>query len=152
LKKLIIMVVGLMILGGGAVSVMKWMKLGPFEEVAVEGQEEQMVRDDDTLFVDMEPLVIPVYQGDKVAATVQIQVKLETIGSENKAKLQHIMPKISDLFIRDLHTLIPHLLKQEEQIDVLIIKQRLKLISDKLIGPDLIQNVLGQSVIDTPAS
>ena len=152
MKKLIIMVVGLMILGGGAVSVMKWMKLGPFEEVAVEGQEEQMVRDDDTLFVDMEPLVIPVFQGVKVAATVQIQVKLETIGSENKAKLQHIMPKISDPFIRDLHTLIPHLLKQEERIDVLIIKQRLKLISDKLIGPDLIQNVLVQSVIDAPAS
>jgi len=151
LKKLIIAVLGILLLVGGAASVLKFMKLGPFEE-EVAAEQEEMVRDDDTLFVDMEPLVIPVFQGDKVAATVQIQVKLETIGKDNKAKLQHIMPRISDLFIRDLHTFIPRLLKQKERIDVLIVKQRLKLISDKLIGPELIQNVLVQSVIDTPAS
>ena len=151
MKKLIIMVVGLLILGGGAASVLKWMKLGPFEEVVAEAGEE-MVRDDDMLFVDMEPLVIPIFEGDKVAAIVQIQIKLETIGSENKAKLQYVMPRISNLFITDLHTFIPRMLKKIERIDVLIIKQRLKLISDRRIGQEIIQNILVQSVIDTPTS
>lgn len=151
MKKLIIIAVGILLLLGGVGSLLKTMKLGPFAEVVAEA-EEAMVRDDDTLFVDMEPLVIPVFQGDRVAATVQIQIKLETIGSENKANLQRIMPRISDLFITDLHTFIPRLLKQEERIDVLIIKQRLKLMSDRQVGPELIQNILVQSVIDTPAS
>ncbi len=151
MKKLIIMVVGLLILGGGAVSVLKWMKLGPFEEVVAEA-DAIVVRDDDTLFVDMEPLVIPIFEGDKVAAIVQIQIKLETIGSENKAKLQQILPRISNLFITDLHTFLPRMLKKEERLDVLIIKQRLKLMSDRRIGQELVQNILVQSVIDTPAN
>lgn len=151
MKKLLIAIVGLMLLGGGAVSVLKWMKLGPFEDV-ISDSGIQIVRDEDTIFVDMEPLVIPIFRGDRVAATIQIQVKLETIGEENKAKLQHVLPRISNLFITDLHTFLPRMLKKVERLDVLIIKQRLKLISDLLVGPELIQNVLVQSVIDTPAS
>lgn len=151
MKKLLIVLVGVMLLAGGAATVLKWMKLGPFEEVAAEAGDE-MVRDENTLFVDMEPLVIPIFRGNKVAATIQIQVKLETIGEENKAKLQHVMPRISNLFVTDLHSFLPRMLKKLERVDVLVIKQRLKLISDLLIGPDLIQNVLVQSVIDTPTT
>ena len=95
----------------------------------------------------MEPLAIPIFQGNKVAATVQIQVKLETNGKSNVKK---IMPVITDAFVRDLHSFMQRLLKAKEQIDVLIIKQRLQLISNKAAGKGLIKNVLVQSVIDPP--
>ena len=173
MKKLVILVGALFLIAGGTVSVMKWMNLGPFQEMAAQQEE---APSEPTLLVDMEPLLIPIFQGDKVAATLQFQVKLETIGSENAAKIQYLMPKINDLFMRELYGFMPRLLKvikEEQKIDflgllkeeqqkegqqkegqqfhVLVINQRLKLISDKFIGPDLVTKVLVQSVINAPA-
>ena len=173
MKKLLILVGALFLIAGGTVSVMKWMNLGPFQEMAAQQEE---APSEPTLLVDMEPLLIPIFQGDKVAATLQFQVKLETIGSENAAKIQYLMPKINDLFMRELYGFMPRLIKvikEEQKIDflgllkkeqpkeeqqkagqqfhVLVINQRLKLISDKFIGPDLVTKVLVQSVINAPA-
>ncbi|MEE8213680.1 MAG: hypothetical protein V3R79_03765 [Alphaproteobacteria bacterium] len=150
MKKLLLIFGLLVMLCGGTVSSLKYLKLGPFQgdEVVEEKPEEQV--DDTTLFVDMEPLAIPIFQGNRVAATVQIQVKLETNGKDNVKKIKRIMPVITDAFVRDLHSFMPRLLKAEERIDVLIIKQRLQLIGNKVAGKGLIKNVLVQSVIDQP--
>lgn len=150
MKKLLLIFGLLLMLGGGTVSSLKFLKLGPFQgdEVVEEKQEEEV--EDTTLFVDMEPLAIPIFQGNRVAATVQIQVKLETNGKDNVKKIKRIMPIITDAFVRDLHSFMPRLLKAEERIDVLIIKQRLQLISNKVAGKGLIKNVLVQSVLDQP--
>ena len=98
----------------------------------------------------MEPLGIPIFQGNKVVATIQIQVKLETNGEKNAERIKHIMPVITDAFVRDLHSFMPRLLKAEERVDVLIVKQRLQYIGDKVAGRGLIRNVLVQSIIDQP--
>ena len=37
-----------------------------------------------------------------------------------------------------------------ERVDVLIIKQRLQMVADKVAGKGLIQNVLVQSILDQP--
>ncbi len=150
MKKLLLIFGLLVMLGGGTVSSLKFLKVGPFQgdEVVEEKQEEEV--DDTTLFVDMEPLAIPIFQGNRVAATVQIQVKLETNGKDNVKKIKRIMPVITDAFVRDLHSFMPRLLKAEERIDVLIIKQRLQLIGNKVAGKGLIKNVLVQSAIDQP--
>ena len=118
-KKLLILVGALFLIAGGTVSVMKWMNLGPFQEKAAQQEE---APSEPTLLVDMEPLLIPIFQGDKVAATLQFQVKLATIGSENAAKIQYLMPKINDLFMRELYGFMPRLLKvikEEQKIDFL---------------------------------
>lgn len=148
MKKLLLIFGLLVILGGGTVSALKFLRLGPFQgdEVVEEKPEEQV--EDTTLFVDMDPMAISIFQGNRVAATVQIQVKLETNGKSNVEKIKQIMPVITDAFVRDLHSFMPRLLKAEERIDVLIIKQRLQLISNKVAGKGLIKNVLVQSIID----
>jgi len=95
-------------------------------------------------------MAIPIFQGNRVAVTVQIQVKLET-NNENKAeRIKEMMPIIIDAFVRDLHSFMPRLLRAEERIDILIIKQRLQLIGDKVTGKGTISNVLVQSIIDQP--
>ena len=150
MKKLLLIFGLLVMLCGGTVSALKFLKLGPFqeEEVLEEKPEEQV--EATILFVDMEPLAIPIFQGNKVAATVQIEVKLVTNGKDNVERIKQIMPIITNAFVRDLHSFMPRLLKAEERIDVLIIKQRLQLISNKVAGKGLIKNVLVQSVIDQP--
>ena len=150
MKKLLLIFGLLVMLCGGTVSALKFLKLGPFqgEEVVEEKPVEQI--EATILFVDMEPLAIPVFQGNRVAATVQIEVKLVTNGKDNVERIKQIMPVITNAFVRDLHSFMPRLLKAEERIDVLIIKQRLQLISNKVAGKGLIKNVLVQSVIDQP--
>ena len=150
MKKLLLIFGLLVMLCGGTVSALKFLKLGPFqgEEVVEEKPEEQV--EATILFVDMEPLAIPVFQGNRVAATVQIEVKLVTNSKDNVERIKQIMPIITNAFVRDLHSFMPRLLKAEERIDVLIIKQRLQLISNKVAGKGLIKNVLVQSVINQP--
>ena len=60
------------------------------------------------------------------------------------------MPVLTDAYVRDLHSFLPRLLRSEERIDVLIIKQRLQFIGNKVAGKGLIDNVLVQSVINQP--
>ena len=150
MKKLLLIFGLLVMLCGSTVGTLKFLKLGPFqgEEVVEEKPEEQV--EATILFVDMEPLAIPIFQGNRVAATVQIEVKLLTNGKDNVERIKKIMPVITNAFVRDLHSFIPRVLKAEERIDVLIIKQRLQLISNKVAGKGLIKNVLVQSVIDQP--
>jgi len=140
----------LLMLCGALISGMKWMGLGPFKETKKVEKKVRVEKKDPTRFVDMDPMAIPIFQGNRVAATVQIQVKLETLGDKNATQIRRMMPVITDAFVRDLHGFLPRLLKAEERIDVLIIKQRLQMISDKVAGTDLIRNVLVQSVIDQP--
>lgn len=152
MKKLLLILGLIVMLCGGSVSALKFYNLGPFQrgdEVVEEDKQEEEV-DDTILFVDMEPLAISIFQGNRVAATVQIQVKLATNGKDNVKKIKRIMPIIVDAFVRDLHSFMPRLLKAEERIDVLIIKQRLQLIGDKVAGKGLIKNVLVQSVLEQP--
>ena len=157
MKRLVVIIAVLMMVAGGAVSVMKTMELGPFAPVAVaegEGQEDgkpapNQPQDKPPRFIDMETFNIPVFHGDRVAATVQIQLKLEAIGEENEKEVIRLLPRISDAFLRDMHAFIPRLLKKEQRIKVPILKKRLQIISERLVGPNLIHNILVQSVSDS---
>jgi flagellar FliL protein len=151
-KKILVILAALFILAGGAVAALKWLGLGPFEPVDEAKKEAPKKPEVQTIFIDMDPITVPLLQGNAVAATVQIQIKLETEGQDNAIFLKRAMPKISDAFVRDLHAFLPRLLKDTERVDVLILKQRLQVIGERLLGKGYIKDVLVQSVIDTPAS
>ena len=158
MKKLVIILAVLIMVAGATVSVMKTMGLGPFAPKPVaEGAGDgttasKQSQEDPPRFIDVEPLNIPVFHEDRVAATVQIQLKLEAIGEENEEQIIRLLPRISDAFLRDMHAFIPRLLKKEERINVVIIKKRLQIISERLVGPNLISNILVQSVSDSSAA
>jgi flagellar FliL protein len=151
-KKIMVVLAALFILAGGAVAALKWLGIGPFAPKETAAKEAPKKPEVQTIFIDMDPIMVPLLQGNGVAATIQIQIKLETEGQENAIFLKRRMPKISDAFVRDLHAFMPRLLKDKERIDVLILKQRLQVIGDRLFGKGYIKDVLVQSVIDTPAS
>jgi flagellar FliL protein len=151
-KKVLVILAALFILAGGTVAALKWLGLGPFEPKQTAAKEEPKKPEAQTIFIDMDPIMVPLLQGNAVATTIQIQIKLETQGQDNAIFLKRRMPKISDAFVRDLHAFMPRLLKDTERIDVLILKQRLQVIGDRLLGEGYIKDVLVQSVIDTPAS
>lgn len=134
---------------GGVVGVMKQLEMGPFalgngEDLVAAESEMQPV--ELPRFLDMDPLIIPVFAGNEVAGTIRIQVKLETMGVENERFLESIMPRLSDAFLRDLYSFIPRTLKKQGNIEIAIVKLRLQRVVDKVAGEGLVDNVLIQSI------
>jgi hypothetical protein len=150
MKIAVIIFAVLVMLGGGAISVMKWLQIGPFELTGGELAEQQESQEPPR-FIDMDQLTIPIFQGEKVVANFQIQLKLEALGEANESKLLRLLPRLSDAFWRDLYAFIPRLLRKERQIDAIVIKERLRLVGEKVVGKGVINNILVQSLANQPS-
>lgn len=159
MKKLVIIIAVVLMLTGGVVSVLKTMEIGPFapptdenaaqNEGEGEDDEQSAQKREPPRFVDLEPLIIPIFNDQKVATTIQITVKLETIGAKNEAAINKLLPRLGDAYLRDLYAFVPRLLRKTERVDVFAIKARMQLVSDRVAGPGVVDGVLVQSVVDT---
>lgn len=149
MKKIVIAGAVMLMLAGATVSVLKWLGIGPFGDPA-EVEATGTTPGEPPRFVTMDVLVIPIFQGEKVAATVQIQLKLEATNLENASEIARLLPRLNDAFLRDLYGFIPRHLRKEERLDVALIKDRLQLVGDKVAGPGVIKSVLVQAVLENP--
>jgi hypothetical protein len=147
-RTIAIAVAVILMIAGGAVGVMKQLAWGPFAAKTEEGAAQPDKPAEPPRFLDMDPLVIPIFADDRVIAAIQIQLKLETRGAANEDYLNRMKPRLSDAFLRDLYAFIPRLVQKGGQLDVLAIKQRLQMIADKVAGAGKINSVLVQSVSD----
>ena len=154
MRKIVIAIAIVLMIAGGGVSVMKALEMGPFapnsgDEMADNGSEDdKKLPDVPPTFIDLDPLIIPIFAGDRVAATLQIQLKLETQGKENEAKINKLLPRISDAFLRDLYVFLPRHIRKEGEIKVSAIRKRLELVAQKVTDKDVVTGVLIQSVVD----
>ena len=96
--------------------------------------------------IEFDPLYLPIFRGDKVAATIQIQFRLEAQGEENEAKIIKLLPRLNDAFLRDLYVFIPEQLKKTEKIDPKVIMRRLHQVGARVTGKGVIAGVVVQSV------
>jgi flagellar FliL protein len=153
---IILTVVMLLVIGGVTAAyftglldpVIAWATKNENEEgVNISGEQEgEKIK----ILINLDPLAIPVFQGNSVAATAQIKVKLETNDEKKAEYIRNILPVITDALIRDLHDFLPRLLKSKKKIDYVIIRQRMKLIVDKVAGKDTVSNVIAQSLNEQP--
>lgn len=149
MKKLVLAFALMVLIAGGTVGVLKWLKLGPFsvEEVV---EETTKPKQEPPRFVEADPLAIPIFQDERAAATIHIQLKLETIGQENYGLVYKAKAKLRDAYLTELHSFIPRMLKKTERIDIGILKTRLQMVTDRVMGPRVVTDVLVQSVTDIP--
>ena len=149
MKKLVVIGAAILILVAGAVGAMKWLAIGPFEEVGAAKEEKEPK--EEAILIDLDPLVLQVILEDQITATIQFKIKLKTAGQETAIFLKRSLPKISDAFMQDLHGFLPRLLKKKERLDVTILKDRLKLIGERLLGKGYIDSVSVVSAIEKPS-
>lgn len=147
-RTIAIAVAVILMLAGGAVGIMKQLEWGPFASKESAAAAEAAKPAEPPRFLDMDPLVIPIFAEDRVVAAIQIQLKLETSGAANEEYLNRIKPRLGDAFLRDLYAFIPRVVQKGGQLDVLAIKRRLQTVADKVAGPGKINSVLVQSVSD----
>ncbi len=150
MKKIFIGFIVLVCILGGAVGVMKWMELGPFANPNAEVEKPKRPSKGEAKFVEMTPLLVNVFGNGKVLGNFQFELKLEVWNDDHFAEVRKMTPVLKDAFFKDLHTFIPRMLKEQDQLNLAILQQRLQLRADIVLGKDVVQSVLIQSVVDTP--
>ena len=139
MKKIFIGFIVLICILGGAVGAMKWMELGPFANPNAEVEKPKRP-----------PLLVNVFGNGKVLGNFQFELKLEVWNDDHFAEVRKMTPVLKDAFFKDLHTFIPRMLKEQDQLNLAILQHRLQLRADIVLGKDVVQSVLIQSVVDTP--
>ena len=139
------------LLAGGTIGVMKWMQLGPFapEEVAGEETPAAPRRREAPRYVDIDPINVAVLQNNRPRSVVQITVKLEVASEKDSAIVQKRLIQLTSALITDLHDFLPRLLREVDQIELDLLRDRIQYVADKTLGKGLVRQVLIQSVHDS---
>jgi len=146
MKKIVIAFSVLLMISGGAISVLKWLEIGPFAPVVVEEVVEEAKPDEPPVTIAMDDLVIPIFSDDAVAATVMIRLSLVVKGSDNEEEVNKVLPRLSDAFLRDLYTFIPWVVRKQKKLTAEILQQRLLMTGNKVVGKGVLENVTIESV------
>lgn len=152
MKKVILFLVLLIVVVGAAVGTLYFLKLGPFEETKVvekTAEELEFEKEDSFSSIPIKPFTIPMFQGERIAGSIQVQFELEVPKGQEEA-VNSQMVRLEDAYLRDLYVFMPRLLRNKEKLDIIALKRRLMRVTEKIIGPDVVDDILIQSVADTP--
>ena len=159
MKKLVIAFAVLIMLAGGTVSLLKYLSIGPFEvtpeELAAREAEEANKEKTKTLFesrpryIEMDPIMIPVFQDNDVAATIMIHYKLEVLNVDNERTVAKAQRRLGDALIKDFSFYIPRTLRNNKTLDVTLIKYRIMMTANKMLGKEVVSDALIQAMTST---
>jgi hypothetical protein len=94
----------------------------------------------------MNDLYISILAEDRVAATVMIKLSIEVIGKENEDKVSKLLPRVADSFFKDLYVFIPRVIRLQDKLSADILSERLMMIGAKVLGPNIINNIIIKEV------
>ncbi|NVK18023.1 MAG: hypothetical protein HWE30_04950 [Methylocystaceae bacterium] len=154
MKKAIIFLVLLVVVVGAVIGALYFLELGPFEkgEPVPKTQEElELERTDNKSTVKIKAFTIPMFQGERVAGSIQVQFELEVEKGQEEV-INAKMLRLEDAYLRDLYVFMPRLLRNKEKLDILALKRRLKRVTNKVLGEEanVVTDILIQSVADNP--
>lgn len=154
MKKVLILVIILLVVAGGAVGGLYFMKMGPFEEQPLTAEEldaiaeeKELSGEETTTAIPIKAFSIPLFQGERISGSIQVQFELEVTKGQEEAVNKKII-RLEDAYLRDLYVFLPRLLRNKEKLDVVALKRRIMRITEKVIGPDIVEDILIQSVAD----
>ena len=152
MKKMLMAGGGVLLLIGITVGVLKWQNIGPFSNDGgtAEKEEAYIAPDlgDKPTFLDVDPIVIPIFKDNEVVGNIQLGIKLEIIGNDAYRIVTQRKAKLVDAYLRDLYVYIPRYLMRAAQVDLVVVKKRLIVLTDKVMGPGTVKDVLIDGVMD----
>ena len=125
---------------------MQQMELGPFapekENQQADAQKKEKTKKPVVLrTVTMDPLLIPIIQGDKVKLNLKLELQIET-PEKREAELRQKLPILKDAFIRDLFSFIPRHLRKNKELDEKTLKRRLEAVGQRTLGNKVINSIV----------
>lgn len=160
MKKIMIMLVALLLIGGGGAGAYFYF-MKPAEAAQTEGEIDKKAekksakkeKDDKAHveFVELDPLILPIIDDSGVVQTVSLVIAIEVSAPENAGKVNALAPRLKDAYIQEMYGVLnKHAALKGGIIQVNILKERLNEISAKVLGEDVVDDVLLQVVQQRP--
>jgi len=141
MKKILIIVIGLAVLGGGGF--FAWTTfMGGRDAGSVDGS--LAASQKSPVYVEMEPLTAPFIRDGRFAQYVVLVVNLEVANEKNAERIQARMPELRDAFVTELHTLAALRPPDQKLINLARIKARLLAGANRVMGNGVVRDVLVQ--------
>ena len=153
MKKLIFILLLLLLLGGGGAAAWYFFLRTPAEgdkavgPAPAEGEHKVEAK---AVFVDVGEIIVPVYNRDGKDQLLVVRMELELGDIMPVDQVRYLLPRLRDAYIGTLSTLAGRGELVEESQRNATMKHALKLASDRVLGPDVIKDVLLQRAWQQP--
>lgn len=153
MKKIIILILALLVLIGGAAAAYYFLVAKPAHENEAEHKEpEKKVRTGPPVFATIGPMIVPVMGETKATQNIIITVSLEVDDDAARENIRVQSPRLVDAYVQALYgSLDTGQIIDGQILNIPAIKDELKQVTDKVLGPDVVHDVLIQSVSQRPA-
>lgn len=101
----------------------------------------------DSPYLDMDPMLIPILRDDEVRGQINIWMSLEITKGEEKIDIWRQTAKLRDGYFRSLNSYASNQLDYRKRLNTKLIKRLLQRVTDKVLGENVAEVVLGQAHI-----
>jgi flagellar protein FliL len=160
MKKIFLMLGALLLVGGGGAGAYLYFMKPAEAAQTEEGHEEKADKKEakkghgegaHVEFVELDPLILPIIDENGVNQTVSLVIAIEVSDSANAGKVTSLSPRLKDAYIQEMYGVLnKHAALKGGIIQVNMIKERLNEISVKVLGEDVVDDVLLQVVQQRP--
>jgi flagellar FliL protein len=103
------------------------------------------------VFVEMTPLVLPIVDANGVSQVISLVIVLQVASEEQKAEVAAQMPRLKDAYIQDMYGVLnKHVAMKGGVLQVGMVKEKLTSASARVLGDDVVEDVLLQVVQQRP--
>lgn len=100
------------------------------------------------VFFDIRPLTLPVIEGNRVRRQIGVLLTLELVKGHVKQEAAEKEHELTDAFITELNRMYGWRAGADRVADERLIKERLHAAADRILGPDVVRDVLIRQLIE----
>lgn len=102
-------------------------------------------------FVELSPLILPIINEHGRTQVVSLVVAIEVDSQEKADKVTKFQPRLADAFLSDLYGAFSQKMPESGIIPITYLKERLNFMSAKVLGEEVVSDVLVQVMQKRPA-
>ena len=100
------------------------------------------------IFVDVQPIILPVIERNAATRQVGIVVTLELAEGQHADAVEPKRRQLTDAFIRELHTIYDWRSGSNRVVDEQLIKRRLLVTADSVLGHGVVHAILVRQLLE----
>jgi flagellar protein FliL len=144
MKKLLFILLPLLLLGGGGAAAWYFLYAKPGAHEAAEAGRDAHEPERQAVFVDVGEVIVPVYSRDQESQLMVVKLQLELTDAMQPDQVRYLMPRLRDAYVGTLGTMAGRGELADESQRNAVIKHALQLASDRVLGRNVVKDVLLQ--------
>ena len=145
MKKLLFILLPLLLLGGGGAAAWYFYFAKPgAHEAAADAGKDAHEPEPQAVFVDVGEVIVPVYSRDQQSQLMVVKLQLELTDAMQPDEVRYLMPRLRDAYVGTLGTMAGRGELADESQRNAVIKHALQLASDRVLGRNVVKDVLLQ--------